>query len=155
VYRRKGHASLIDRRLLRTAATGVAIVAGWLAATGGLVAACGGSDSSGSDAQEVQEIADLIESAKPGEYLILSSGSIRDGPYKFKPGGYVFSFQQTDEPARLVVSLQSKPGSRDEPYQLLIDTTALKGSEQVSLTGRLYVDVVSEGSYLLRFTPRG
>jgi hypothetical protein len=117
-------------------------------AAAGVAAGCrSASQDSGS---EMQEIADLIKSAKPGEYLIQSSGSLRDGPYRFKPGGYVFHFEQTDG-GTLVVSLQSKAGSREE---LLVDTTAPEGRRQVSATGKLYVNIVADGEYLLRFTPK-
>jgi hypothetical protein len=137
-------------RVLRSTAAVVAIFA-----AGGVPAGCGsGSHGSGGEKQEVDQIVNLIKSAKPGEFLIEESGPRRaEGPYVFKPGGYVFRFEQMKNRGRLVVSLESKPGSRQEPYQLLVDTAARVGSEQVSLTGRLYVHIVSDGEYLLRFTP--
>jgi hypothetical protein len=141
---------LIVRRILRPTAAAAAILAAAV-----IPAGCGSSSpATRSEEDELQEVVDLIKSAKPGEFLIQSAGSFRDGPYRFKPSGYVFRFEQTGAGGRLVVSLQSKPGSTEEPYQLLVDTTAREGSKQVSLTGRLYVDIVADGGYLLRFTPK-
>jgi hypothetical protein len=124
---------------------------------GSLAAACGSdSKSSGDAARELDEIVALLESVKKGEIVIkgLRSPSF-EGPYTFKRGGYVFRFERTEGgDGQLVVSLESRRGSRREPYQALVDTSDRSGRMDVAVRGRLYVHIVSDGPYLLRFTPK-
>jgi len=101
-----------------------------------------------------------------GEILLV--GSIQGkifGPSNFKPGGYLFRFEQYDpkqpnlnfssEASSFVVSLESKPGEVDSPYQLLVNATQKTGTNQVYVSGKLYIDVSSaSASYVLRFTPK-
>ena len=123
------------------------------------VGACGSSsddDGSGDAAKVVQQ----LESLQRGEFLIQGMTAPRVlGPYVFKPGGYVFRFEQQgareSEEERLIVALESTPGSRAEPYELLVDSGRGAGTKGVSLSGKLYVHVVhASGDYVLRFTPK-
>ena len=96
-----------------------------------------------------------LGSLRAGEIVIKGSSPRAYGPYTLEPGGYVFRFeQQADGPARIVVSLESKPGSRAQPYALLADSEKRSGTRRVVLAGKLYVHVVrAEAEYELRFTP--
>lgn len=123
-------------------------------------AAAGGCGSSSDDGSgEAAEVVEQLKSLKPGEILIQGMTAPRvAGPYDFKPGGYVLRFEQPGardgEQERLTVALESKPRSRAEPYQLLVDSSRRSGTEKVSLSGKLYVHVVrAPGDYVLRFTP--
>ncbi|MBA3365271.1 MAG: hypothetical protein H0U03_05730 [Actinobacteria bacterium] len=95
-----------------------------------------------------------------GEILIQGLTAPRTvGPYVFKPGGYVFRFEQPgareSDQKRLVVALESTPRSRAQPYQLLVDSGRGSGTKGVSVSGKLYVHVVrAPGDYVLRFTPK-
>src|SRR5450759_2434449 len=99
---------------------------------------------------------------KPGTIVVRGNGPTMFGPYKFKPGGYVFHFEQTPTPGdefndtSLVISLESKAQQFDEPYPLLCNTSAESGTNQVVVKGRLWVDVSSSANdYVLTFTPKG
>jgi hypothetical protein len=117
---------------------------------------CGGSGSGDEASPEAQEVVKELESLRAGEIVIKGSSARAYGPYTLEPGGYVFRFeQQADGPARLVVALESKPGTRAQPYALLADSEEPSGTRPVVLTGRLYVHVVrAEAEYELRFTPK-
>ena len=97
-----------------------------------------------------------LESLSAGEIVIKGSSPRSYGPYTLQPGGYVFRFeQQADGPARIVVVLESKPGTRAQPYALLADSEERSGTRRVVLTGKLYVHVArAEAEYELRFTPK-
>lgn len=135
---------------------GVAIALLLAAAAAG---ACGSSsDDDGSG--EAGKVVRQLESLQRGEFLIQGMTAPRVlGPYVFKPGGYVFRFEQQgareSEEERLIVALESTPGSRAEPYELLVDSGRGSGTKGVSLSGKLYVHVVrAPGDYVLRFTPK-
>ena len=133
---------------------GVTVVVVALAA--GLVG-CGGSGSedAGPDAQAV---VDELKSLEKGEILIQGSSPRVYGPYVLKPGGYVLRFEQPeagDTAPRLVVALESRPGSRSKPYALVVDAEDRSGSRPVGMSGKLYVHVVTaEGAYEVRLTPK-
>jgi hypothetical protein len=103
---------------------------------------------------------------KPGEIIIKGKGQGQlFGPFNFQPGGYTFRFAQYDptgqvtdfarDASSFVVSLDSKPNDVTQPYQLLANVTANTGSNQVVVSGKLYVEVSSaDASYMLRFTPK-
>jgi hypothetical protein len=122
-----------------------------------LAAGCGGSGSDDAASPEAQEVVQELESLREGEIVIKGSSAREYGPYTLEPGGYVFRFeQQVDSPARIVVALASKPGSRAQPYALLADSEERSGTRRVALSGKLYVHVArAEAEYELRFTPKG
>jgi hypothetical protein len=130
------------------------VVATALAAS--LVAGCGGSGSSDAASSDAQEVVKELRSLRAGEIVIKGSSPRAYGPYTLEPGGYVFRFeQQAEGPAKIMVALESKRGSRAEPYELLVDSEAPSGTRRVGLTGKLYVHVVrAEAGYELRFTPK-
>lgn len=118
-----------------------------------VVAGCGsGSDGSRKEAQEVLQ---QLKSLQEGEIVIQGFSAPRIvGPYRFKPGGYVFSYRHKGD-ERLNVTLESKPRSRAQPYQLLVDSDQASGTKAVALTGKLYVHIVDAGGeYMLRFRPK-
>jgi len=100
---------------------------------------------------------------KPGTIVVRgSSGPTIFGPYTFKRGGYIFKFEQVVPDGQefnetsLVIALESKPGEVDSPFQVLSNTSAMKGMNQVVVSGRLWVDVSFSGNdYVLTFTPKG
>jgi hypothetical protein len=124
-------------------------------------AAAGGCGSSSDDGSgEAEKVVQQLGSLQRGEILIQGMTAPRVvGPYVFKPGGYVLHFEQPgageSEEERLIVALESTPGSRAQPYQLLVDSGSGSGRKEVSMSGKLYVHVVrAPGDYLLRFTPK-
>ena len=121
-----------------------------------LATGCGGSGSSEDASPEAQEVVKELESLSAGEIVIKGSSPRSYGPYTLQPGGYVFRFeQQADGPARIVVALESKPGTRAQPYALLADSEERSGTRRVALAGKLYVHVArAEAEYELRFTPK-
>ena len=120
-----------------------------------LFAGCGGSSSSDAGGSDAQEVVKELESMKAGEILIKGSSPRVYGPYVLERGGYVLRFQQPASEA-LVIALESKPRSRAEPYELLVDSSDRSGTRPVALTGKVFVHVVAaEADYELRFTPRG
>jgi hypothetical protein len=136
------------------------LLAGFLALAG-LGVGCGAKSDSSQQVEAVNTTALLeqLRSVRKGEVLIIGKKPIRfGGPYLFRPGGYVFRFTQHagdrgDQP-HLRVSLESRRGSRQKPYQLVVDTNRARGRAPVRISGRLFVHVVtSSPSYLLRFTP--
>ena len=119
------------------------------------VAGCGSQSGDGN--REAEEVVKQLTSLQRGEILIQGTSAPRVlGPYQFKAGGYLFSFEhQEAEGERLAVALESKPESRAEPYQLLVDAKRGSGSGSVSLTGKLYVHIIAAGGdYVLRFRPK-
>ena len=139
----------MNRRLRATSA----VVCATLAAA---LVACGGSadDDAGDEAQEIVE---EIQSLEKGEILIQGRAPRVYGPYSLAPGGYVLHFEQpgSGAPARLVVALESKPGSQAKPYRQLVDSKERAGTRPVTMSGKLYVHVVSaESEYELRLKPR-
>ena len=122
-----------------------------------VAAGCGGSGSGDTGSPEAQEVVQELESLREGEIVIKGSSPRAYGPYTLEPGGYVFSFeQQADASARIVVALESKPGSRKQPYALLANSEERSGTRRVALSGKLYVHVLSAAAeYELRFTPSG
>jgi hypothetical protein len=136
-------------RVRRRACIAAAVIA---AVAGG----CGGSEPDDSADADAQEVVKELESLREGEIVIKGSSTRAYGPYTLEPGGYVFRFeQQADGPARILVALESKRGSRAEPYELLVDSQAPSGTRRVALSGKLYVHVVrAEAEYELRFTPK-
>jgi hypothetical protein len=136
---------------MRTALTLLAVNAGLLLAVTG----CGsGSDT---DRAEAERVLGEIKALKKGEILIRGMTAPRViGPYTFEPGGYVFRFEHAGADGRMVVALESRPNSRRDPYQRLVDTAAPSGTAKVGVSGKLYVHVSSAGGeYVLRFTPKG
>lgn len=127
-----------------------------LAAT--VAGGCGSSSDDGSG--EAAKVVSQLESLQRGEIFIQGMSAPRVvGPYVFEPGGYVFRFEQPDtresEEEPLIVALESKPGSRAHPYQLLVDSGRGSGTEEVSVSGKLYVHIVrAPGDYVLSFTPK-
>ena len=136
-----------------------------------LVAGCGGGDQapvkgqpdSVQFAQQQPETLD-DEPERPGEIIVSGQGPRVHGPYNFSPGGYTVRWEQWDPEARVldfrrearsfVASLESKPDEVDEPYQLLAHATKQAGSNSVTTSGRLYVNVSADYAYVLRFTPK-
>ena len=121
---------------------------------------CGSSSSSEDGTGEAAEVAEQLKSLEKGEILIQGVSSPRTyGPYVFKEGGYVLHYEQpnakdgADEP--LTVALQSKRDSRQQPYELVVDSPQHAGKKDMSLSGKLYVHVESSsGEYVLRFRPK-
>lgn len=114
---------------------------------------CGSSaDETATPAGDADAILRDIKALKPGERLVKSSRVPRfSGPYTFRRG-YVFRWQQADG-GRLTVALESRRGSRQQPYQLF-DGTGRSGARRVTVQGRLHVHVLkASGPYVLRFTP--
>jgi hypothetical protein len=113
-----------------------------------------GSDSGNSDS-EAQKVVQQLRSLKKGEILIQGTSAPRIvGPYDFKPGGYIFSFEQKPGDGKLSVALESKPRSHAQPYKLLVDSGQPAGSTPFALAGRLYVHIRDAGGeYILRFRP--
>jgi hypothetical protein len=139
---------------------GPSLLGGFLALAG-VGVGCGAKSGSSPQAEDVNTTALLqqLRSVKKGEVLIIGKKPIRfGGPYSFRRGGYVFRYTQNagDKGGRphLRVSLESRRGSRQKPYQLVVDTNRRRGRAPVRISGRLFVHVVtSSPSYLLRFTP--
>lgn len=135
--------------------SGVAIV---LLLAAAAAAGCGSGSDDGSG--EVATVLGQLKSLRKGEIVIQGITSPRViGPYVFKPGGYALRFEQPGAPksnrGRLVVALESKPRTRAQPYQLLVNSDRRSGTKGVSVSGKLYVHVVrAPGDYVLRFTPR-
>jgi hypothetical protein len=132
---------------------------------GGALALAGvgcGAKSGGSPQAEGLDTTALLKQlkdVKKGEVLIIGQKPVRfSGPYSFRGGRYVFRFTQRggeagDRP-HLRVSLESRRGSRQEPYQLVVDTSRAAGQTVVTISGRLFVHVITTSpSYVLRFTP--
>jgi hypothetical protein len=121
-----------------------------------LMAGCGGSASSDAASSDAQEVVNELKSLRAGEIVIKGTSPRAYGPYTLEPGGYVLRFeQQAGGFARIVVALESKPGSRVQPYALLVDSQEQSGTRPVALSGRLYVHVVrAEAEYELRLTPK-
>jgi len=99
---------------------------------------------------------------KPGTIVVRGSGPTIFGPYTFKRGGYTFKFEQIVPDGQdfnetsLVISLESKPGEVNDPYQLLSNTSKMSGTNQVYVSGKLWIDVSFSGNdYVLTFTPKG
>ena len=127
-----------------------------VAAAAALVAGCGGStrDDPGVEAEKVVE---QLQSLERGEILIQGSSPRVYGPYSLEPGGYVLRFEQPGSggATRIVVALESKPGSRAAPYQKLVDSQERSGTRRITMNGKLYVHVVAaEAEYELRLKPR-
>lgn len=119
-----------------------------------LAAGCGGS-SDDEASSEANEVIRNFKSLKPGEILI--QGERREkfsGPYTFKTGGYLLRFRRLGDSGRLTVSLESRRGSQQEPYQLLVDGDRQQGRRTVTVEGKRYVHILSSADgYVLRFTP--
>ena len=119
-----------------------------------LAGGCGGSNED--PGPEVDEIVKNLKALKPGEILI--QGQRREkfsGPYTFRRGGYVLQFQRRGE-GDLTVALESRRGSKQPPYQVLLaDSEQQAGRREVTLSGKLYVHTTSTADgYVLRFTPK-
>jgi hypothetical protein len=116
-------------------------------------AGCGGSNHDAS--LEANEVIRNLKSLKPGEILI--QGERREkfsGPYTFKAGDYLFRFRRLGDSGRLTVSLESRRGSKQKPYELLVDTDRQAGRRNVTVKGKRYVYILSTADgYVLRFTP--
>jgi hypothetical protein len=120
------------------------------------VAGCGGSGSDEAQSPEAQEVVEELQSLREGEIVIKGMSARAYGPYTLEPGGYVLRFEQADEGTRIVVALESKPGSRQKPYALVVDSTDRNGTRPVGLSGRLYVHVrTAKGEYEVRLVPKG
>ena len=120
-----------------------------------LVGGCGGSNED--TGAEADEIVKNLKALKPGEILI--QGQRREkfsGPYTLKRGGYVLRFQREGEDGNLTVALESQRGSKQPPYQLVLDDSHQRtGSREVKLSGKLFVHITSTADgYQLRFTPK-
>ena len=131
---------------------GAAILAVLLLA---VAAGCGGSRADDASA-EADEIVRELGSLEKGEIVIRGSSPRVYGPYSLAPGGYVLHFEQPGSGrAKLVVALESKPGSRAAPYELVVDSEKRSGTRRVAMSGKLYVHVVTaDAGYELRFRPR-
>jgi hypothetical protein len=121
-----------------------------------------GAKSGGSQQPEGLDTTALLKQlkdVKKGEVLIIGQKPVRfSGPYSFRGGRYVFRFTQRGAEAgdrpHLRVSLESRRGSRQEPYELVVDTSRAAGRAVVTISGRLFVHVITtSASYVLRFTP--
>jgi hypothetical protein len=127
----------------------------------GLGVGCGAKSGDSQQAEGLDTTALLkqLQNVRKGEFLIIGQKPVRfSGPYSFRGGRYVFRFTQRggeagDQP-HLRVSLESRRGSRQKPYQLVVDTSRASGRAAVTISGRLFVHVVTTSpSYVLRFTP--
>jgi len=121
-----------------------------------LAVGCGGSANDDASA-EAQEVVEELRSLEKGEILIQGSSPRVYGPYTLARGGYVLRFEQPGSGAatRLVVALGSEPGSRAKPYRQLVDSRERSGTRRVTMSGKLYVHVVTaEAEYELRLKPR-
>ncbi len=119
-----------------------------------LVGGCGGSNEDAG--AEADEIVKNLKALKPGEILI--QGQRREkfsGPYTLRRGGYVLQFQREGD-GNLTVALESRRGSKQPPYQVLLaDSEQKSGRREVTLSGKLYVHTTSTADgYVLRFTPK-
>ena len=126
-----------------------------------LVAGCGGgAEQAGGETAEARDLLQQLKALGSNEILIKGMSRSRVyGPYTFVRGGYVFRFSQeaasSSEAARIAVALESKAGSRRQPYDLLVDGEHRSGRAVTRLSGRLYVHVIiARRPYLLRFTPQ-
>jgi hypothetical protein len=127
-----------------------------------LAVACGSGStgSPGGSGLDTTTLLKQLRSVQKGEVLIIGKRPVRfSGPYSFRRGGYVFHFTQAARAdgsrPQLRVSLESHRGSRKPPYLRLVDTNRLGGRVSMTISGRLFVHVItSSPSYLLRFTPR-
>jgi hypothetical protein len=120
-------------------------------------AAAGCGSQSGDSKREAEQVVKQLTSLQKGEILIQGTSAPRViGPYDFRAGGYVFSFEHRKaDGERLTVALESKRNSRAQPYQLLVDSDRSAGTSSVSLSGKLFVHVVNaSGEYVLRFRPK-
>lgn len=149
MHEREGTAPVRSPSVARTIVAAVALVMG--------LAACGGSGSEEA-APDAQAVVEELKSLTKGEILIKGSSPRRYGPYVLEPGGYVLRFQQPsagDASQRLVVALESRPGSTSKPYALVVDSEDRAGSRAVGMSGKLYVNVMDAGgAYELRLTPK-
>ena len=118
------------------------------------VSGCGGSNDDGSS--EADQVISNLKALKPGEILIQGQRSEKfSGPYTFKPGGYSLLFRRLGDSGRLAVSLESQRGSKQKPYELLVDTDRATGRRTVAVKGKRYVHITSSADgYVLRFTPK-
>jgi hypothetical protein len=116
---------------------------------------CGGSE--GNEDAEAEAVISRLKSLKPGEILIQGQRKEKfSGPYTLRKGGYVLRFQRMGDEGRVTVSLESKRGSRQQPYELVLDDFDRQAAQRsVTVTGKVYVHVQSSADgYLLRFTPK-
>jgi hypothetical protein len=134
------------------------LAAGVAAALVAVAAGCGGGGAENDDASaQAREVVRELRSLERGEILIQGVSPRVYGPYTLAPGGYVLRFEQSGsgEGSRLVVALESKPGSRAAPYRLVVDSADRSGTRRVTMSGKLYVHVTrAGGEYELRLTPR-
>lgn len=100
------------------------------------------------------------DAPRPGAIVVRGNGPKMDGPFTFKPGGYVLKYEQLPDPefgfnpTSFVAALESKPQSYDQPYQLLTNTSARRGTTKVTVSGKLWVNVSSSANeFVLTFEP--
>jgi hypothetical protein len=157
MYRGNRHPSMIRAAGRRTAQS---LLGGALVLTGlgvGCGAKSGGSQHG--DGLDTTALLKQLRNVKKGEVLIIGQKPVRfSGPYSFHGGRYVFRFTQrrreTGDQPHLRVSLESRRGSRQKPYELVVDTNRASGRGTLTISGRLFVHVVTTSpSYVLRFTP--
>jgi hypothetical protein len=126
-----------------------------LAALALVASGCGGSD--GNEDAEAQAVISKLKSLKPGEILIQGQRKEKfSGPYTLRKGGYVLRFQRMGDEGSVTVSLESKKGSPQQPYELVLeDFDGPAAKRNVTLTGKVYVHVRSSADgYVVRLTPR-
>jgi hypothetical protein len=138
-------------------------IAGSLLGGALVLAAVGcGAKSGGSQQAEDPDTTALLKQlkdVKKGEVLIIGKKPVRfSGPYSFRGGRYVFRYTQRGNEAggrpHLRVSLESRRGSQQDPYELVVDTSRAAGQAVVTISGRFFVHVITTSpSYVLRFTP--
>ena len=140
--------------------TGQGLLGGALMLTGlalGCGAHSGGSEKAGG--LDTTALLKQVQNVRKGEVLIIGQKQVRfSGPHLFHGGRYVFRFTQRaredGHQPHLRVSLESRRGSRQKPYEVVVNTRRAAGRAVVSINGRLFVHVVtSSASYVLRFTP--
>ena len=120
----------------------------------GFAGGCGGSNEDAG--AEADQILKDLKALKPGEILI--QGQRREkfsGPYILRRGGYVLQFEREGD-GKLTVALESKRGSKQPPYQVLLaDSEQKAGRREITLSGKFYVHTTSTADgYVLRFTPK-
>ena len=126
-----------------------------LAALAVVTGGCGGSEAN--EDAEAQAVISKLKALKPGEILIQGQRTEKfSGPYTLRKGGYLLRFERMGDDGRVTVSVESKKGSQQQPYQLVLDDFDRPAAQKkVTVSGKVYVHVQSSAEgYLVRLTPQ-